>query len=105
MQIATFEVWLGELSVGAAVLVDKERRELVAVPAPLKATEEHAALLGTRLVLWRAQAVLRWWLVRPGPGLVAREACVDAACRGRTTGVRRRSCPATAARGLQREHL
>jgi hypothetical protein len=51
MQIATLEMRLCKLSVGGAVLADKKRRELVAVSAPLKAAEEHIALLGTRLAV------------------------------------------------------
>jgi hypothetical protein len=49
MQIATLEMQLCELTVGAAVLADKERKDIVAVSAPHKAAEEHVALLGTRL--------------------------------------------------------
>jgi hypothetical protein len=58
MQIATLEMQLCELSVGATVLADKERKELVAVSAPHKAAEEHVALLGTRLARPGGAAVL-----------------------------------------------
>jgi hypothetical protein len=56
MQIAILEVWLG--SVGAAVLADKELRELVAVSALLKAVEVHVSLLGTRLACPGGASVL-----------------------------------------------
>ena len=74
MQIATLEVRLYELSVGAVVLADKERRELVTVSAPPKAAEEHVVLLGTRLTCPGGATVL------------ACEASVDAAHRGPAAG-------------------
>lgn len=73
-------VRLGELSAGAAVLADKERRELVAASAPPKATEEHVSLLSTRRMRPGGAAVLVCEARAMG---VAREATSPARRQGR----------------------